>query len=37
MGQKNRVMEAVSAGAPAVFVKPFQPEKVMEAVSKVIG
>jgi two-component system, chemotaxis family, chemotaxis protein CheY len=37
MGQKNMVMEAVSAGAKDFIVKPFQPEKVIEAVQKIIG
>jgi two-component system chemotaxis response regulator CheY len=37
MGQKNMVMEAISAGAKDFIVKPFQPEKVIEAVQKLIG
>jgi two-component system chemotaxis response regulator CheY len=37
MGQKNLVMEAVTAGAKDFIVKPFQPEKVIEAVQKAIG
>ena len=37
MGQKNMVMEAVAAGAKDFIVKPFQPEKVIEAVQKIIG
>jgi two-component system chemotaxis response regulator CheY len=37
MGQKNLVMEAVTAGARDFIVKPFQPEKVIEAVNKIIG
>jgi len=37
MGQKNMVMEAVSAGARDFIVKPFQPEKVLESVRKLIG
>lgn len=37
MGQKNMVMEAVTAGAKDFIVKPFQPEKVLEAVQKIIG
>lgn len=36
MGQKNMVMEAVSAGARDFIVKPFQPEKVLEAVNKLL-
>lgn len=37
MGQKHMVMEAVSAGARDFIVKPFQPEKVVEAVQKLLG
>ncbi|MCS6776730.1 MAG: response regulator [Chloroherpetonaceae bacterium] len=37
MGQKSMVMEAVAAGARDFIVKPFQPEKVLEAVQKIIG
>jgi len=37
MGQKNMVMEAVSAGAKDFIVKPFQPEKVLDAIQKIIG
>lgn len=35
MGQKNMVVEAVQAGAKDFIVKPFQPERVLEAMSKV--
>lgn len=37
MGQKNMIMEAVRAGAKDFIVKPFQPEKVLESVQKLIG
>lgn len=37
MGQKSMVMEAVAAGAKDFLVKPFQPEKVLEAIQKIIG
>jgi two-component system chemotaxis response regulator CheY len=37
MGQKNMVMEAVSAGARDFIVKPFQPDKVLESIQKAIG
>ena len=34
MGQKNMVVEAVQAGAKDFIVKPFQPDRVLEAVEK---
>lgn len=34
MGQKNMVVEAIQAGAKDFIVKPFQPDRVLEAVSK---
>ncbi len=34
MGQKSMVLEAVAAGAKDFLVKPFKPEKVLEAVQK---
>ena len=37
MGQKNMVMEAVAAGAKDFIVKPFQSDKVIEAIQKIIG
>ncbi|HSV74875.1 MAG TPA: response regulator [Chthonomonadales bacterium] len=37
MGQKNMVIDAVSAGAKDFIVKPFQAEKVVEAIQKVCG
>ena len=37
MGQKSMVMEAVAAGAKDFLVKPFQPDKVLEAIQKIIG
>jgi two-component system chemotaxis response regulator CheY len=37
MGQKSMVMEAVSAGAKDFIVKPFQPDKVLESIQKLIG
>jgi two-component system chemotaxis response regulator CheY len=37
MGQKNMVMEAVAAGARDFIVKPFQPDKVLESVQKLLG
>jgi two-component system, chemotaxis family, chemotaxis protein CheY len=37
MGQKNMVMEAIQAGAKDFIVKPFQPERVLESIKKIIG
>ncbi len=37
MGQKQMVMEAVAAGARDFIVKPFQPDKVIEAIQKILG
>lgn len=37
LGQKNVVMEAVAAGAKDFIVKPFQADKVIEAVQRLIG
>ncbi len=34
MGQKNMVVEAIQSGAKDFIVKPFQPERVLEAMSK---
>jgi two-component system chemotaxis response regulator CheY len=34
MGQQAMVIEAIQAGAIDFVVKPFQPEKVLEAVEK---
>lgn len=36
MGQQAMVIEAIQAGAKDFIVKPFQPERVLEAVSKVL-
>ncbi len=36
-GQKNMVLEAVSAGAKDFIVKPFQADKVVAAIRKLIG
>ena len=37
MGQKPMVIEALSAGAKDFLVKPFQPERIIEALRKVTG
>lgn len=37
MGQQSMVIEAIQSGAKDFIVKPFQPERVIEAVSKVVG
>ncbi|MBB5336567.1 response regulator [Pectinatus brassicae] len=37
MGQQAMVIEAIQAGARDFIVKPFQPERVLEAVRKVVG
>lgn len=37
MGQKPMVIEALTAGAKDFLVKPFQPERVIEALRKVSG
>jgi two-component system chemotaxis response regulator CheY len=36
MGQQAMVIEAIQAGAKDFIVKPFQPDRVLEAVSKAI-
>ena len=37
MGQQAMVIEAIQAGAKDFVVKPFQPERVLEAIRKVLG
>jgi two-component system chemotaxis response regulator CheY len=37
MGQQAMVIDAIQAGASDFVVKPFQPERVLEAVAKVLG
>ncbi|MDN5293743.1 MAG: two-component system, chemotaxis family, chemotaxis protein CheY [Eubacteriales bacterium] len=36
MGQQAMVIDAIQAGARDFIVKPFQPERVLEAVTKVL-
>ena len=37
MGQQAMVVEAIQSGAKDFIVKPFQAERVLEAVKKVVG
>lgn len=37
MGQQSMVMDAIKAGARDFIVKPFQADRVLEAVKKVLG
>jgi two-component system chemotaxis response regulator CheY len=37
MGQKAMVVQAISAGAKDFLVKPFQKDRVMESVNRVLG
>lgn len=37
MGQQTMVMDAIKAGAKDFIVKPFQADRVIEAIKKVVG
>ncbi|MDF2904027.1 MAG: response regulator receiver protein [Bacillus sp. (in: firmicutes)] len=37
MGQQPMVLEAIQAGAKDFVVKPFQAERIMESIKKVLG
>ena len=37
MGQQAMVIESIQSGAKDFIVKPFQAERVLEAVKKVVG
>ena len=37
MGQQAMVIESIQAGAKDFIVKPFQADRVLEAVQKVVG
>jgi two-component system chemotaxis response regulator CheY len=37
MGQQTMVIEAIQCGAKDFVVKPFQPDRIVEAINKVLG
>jgi two-component system chemotaxis response regulator CheY len=37
MGQQSMVMDAIKAGANDFIVKPFQADRVLEAIRKIVG
>ena len=37
LGQESKVLEAVRSGAKDFVVKPFQPDRVLDAVGKALG
>lgn len=37
MGQQAMVIESIQSGAKDFIVKPFQPERVLESIKKVLG
>ena len=37
LGQESKVIESIKAGAKDFVVKPFQPERVLDAVSKALA
>src|SRR3712207_3920519 len=37
LGQESKVLESIKAGARDFVVKPFQPDRVLEAVGKALG
>ena len=37
MGQQSMVMDAIKSGARDFIVKPFQADRVLEAIRKVVG
>jgi len=36
LGQQSMIIEAIQAGAKDYIIKPFQPEKVVETIKKVV-
>jgi two-component system chemotaxis response regulator CheY len=36
IGQKHKVVQAIQAGAKDFIVKPFQPDRVIEAINRVV-
>jgi two-component system chemotaxis response regulator CheY len=37
LGQESKVLEAIKSGAKDFVVKPFQPERVLDAISKAVA
>lgn len=37
LGQQSMVMEAIQSGAKDFIVKPFQPDRVLESIRKILG
>ena len=37
LGQESKVLEAIKAGAKDFVVKPFQPDRVVDAIGKALG
>ncbi len=37
LGQESKVLEAIKAGAKDFVVKPFEPARVLDAISKALG
>ena len=37
MGQQSMIMDAIKSGAKDFVVKPFQPDRVLAAVKKLVG